>query len=95
MSVNFCAQERNIETRSGLEPSRRPVHRTYLHYEKKKKRKKKTTTITTEWNEVNERKTKNEKKLFASSSVCGQLKHLVDCQLDWFLTHDTDQLTLS
>ena len=43
----------------------------------------------------NERKTKNEKKLFASSSVCGQLKHLVDCQLDWFLTHDTDQLTLS
>ena len=59
------------------------------------KRKKKTTKITTEWNEVNERKTKNEKKLFASSSVCGQLKHLVDCQLDWFLTHDTDQLTLS
>ena len=41
MSVNCCAQEHNIETRSGLEPTRSPVHRTYLHYEKKKKRKKK------------------------------------------------------
>ena len=39
MSVNCCAQEHNIETRSGLEPTRRPVHRTYLHYEKKKKEK--------------------------------------------------------
>ena len=40
-------------------------------------------------------KQKMKEKLFASSSVCGQLKHLVDCQLDCFLTHDTDQLTLS
>lgn len=40
MSVSCCAQERNIETRSGLEPTRRPVHRTYLHYEKKKKKEK-------------------------------------------------------
>lgn len=87
MRVSCCAQEHNIETWPELEPTRSPVHRAYLHY---KKRKKKTTTITTEWNEVNERKTKNEKKLFASSSVCGQLKHLVDCQFGWFLTHDTD-----
>ena len=41
MRVSCCAQEHNIETRPGLEPTRSPVHRTYLHYEKKKKEKRK------------------------------------------------------
>ena len=41
MRVSCCAQEHNIETRPGLEPTRSPVHRTYLHYEKKKKKERK------------------------------------------------------
>ena len=88
MSVSCCAQEHNIETRPGLELTRRTVHHTYLHY---KKRKEKNDNNNNRMERSKWKKTKNEKKLFASSSVCGQLKHLVDCQLDWFLTHDTDQ----